>query len=64
MELKSQIKIFTPHKKTKSKCLRCDPPKFVPPKTRGETLQHLGARGVLHEVRARIRWLEELRREL
>jgi DNA-binding PadR family transcriptional regulator len=33
-------------------------------KLAGETLQHLGARGVLHEVRARIRWLEELRREL
>jgi DNA-binding PadR family transcriptional regulator len=30
----------------------------------GETLQHLGARGVLHEVRARIHWLGELRKAL
>lgn len=28
----------------------------------GDTLQHLGARGVLHEVHARIRWLKELHR--
>ena len=30
----------------------------------GDLLQHLGARGVFHEVRARIRWLGELRRAL
>ena len=30
----------------------------------GDLLEHLGARGVLHEVRARVRWLEELRRAL
>ena len=28
----------------------------------GDALPHLGARGVLHEVRARIRWLGELQR--
>jgi hypothetical protein len=27
----------------------------------GDPLEHLAARGVLHEVRARIRWLGELR---
>jgi DNA-binding PadR family transcriptional regulator len=30
----------------------------------GDLLQHVGARGVLHEVRARVRWLGELREAL
>lgn len=30
----------------------------------GALMQHHGARGVLHEVRARIRWLRDLRRAL
>ncbi len=29
-----------------------------------DRMQYLGARGVLYETRARLRWLEELRREL